>query len=468
MTRALRRALALMLSLPATVAAQPAALSADELLRAVDRALPLVEQARQEVVAAEGELREAAGAFDVTVGAAAKRTRGFYDNDRFGAYVEQPLAPWGLNVYGGYRASRGLFAPYDGLAATLSRGELSAGFDLPLLKHRAIDGRRAARAVAELGVDVAGRRLEKTRLTLFKDALAAYWDWAAAGQQLRIAGALLDLAEARDQQLADAVALGQTAAIERTDNRRAILQRRAALVAAERAVQRQAIDVSLYLRGPDGAPQRPALARVPPLPPPDADVAGDEATLVAAALQRRPELAALAAKRRQQEVELRLAENSRLPSLTWFADAARDLGDGTASRAGASFETGLSFSLPVQRRQAIGKVIQARATLAVIDQDIRWIQDTIRAEVQDALSALAAARAALDLVREEVAVARQLEGLERDRFALGDSTQFVVNLRELATADAAVREARALADYQKALVAVEAATGRLVDRVPRP
>ena len=82
--------------------------------------------------------------------------------------------------------------------------------------------------------------------------------------------------------------------------------------------------------------------------------------------------------------------------------------------------------------------------------------------------ALAAARAALEVVREEVAVARELEGLERDRFALGDSTQFVVNLRELATADAAVREARALADYQKALVMVEAATGRLADRVPRP
>jgi len=49
-----------------------------------------------------------------------------------------------------------------------------------------------------------------------------------------------------------------------------------------------------------------------------------------------------------------------------------------------------------------------------------------------------------------VAVARELESLDRDRFALGDSTQFVVNLRELATADAALREARARADYQKA------------------
>lgn len=90
----------------------------------------------------------------------------------------------------------------------------------------------------------------------------------------------------------------------------------------------------------------------------------------------------------------------------------------------------------------------------------------MRADVQDALSALRAAQAVLDVVTEEVAVARELEGLERDRFALGDSTQFLVNLRELASADAALREVRALADYQKALVGVSSATGRLLDRVP--
>jgi hypothetical protein len=86
--------------------------------------------------------------------------------------------------------------------------------------------------------------------------------------------------------------------------------------------------------------------------------------------------------------------------------------------------------------------------------------------VQDALSALRAARAILDVVTAELQVTRELESLERDRFALGDSTQFLVNLRELASADAAVREARALADFQKALVRVDAATGRLLDRAP--
>jgi outer membrane protein TolC len=101
-----------------------------------------------------------------------------------------------------------------------------------------------------------------------------------------------------------------------------------------------------------------------------------------------------------------------------------------------------------------------------VTEELRWVEDRVRADVQDALSAVRAAQALLDVVTEEVQVARDLEQLERDRFALGDSTQFLVNLRELASADAALREVRALVDYQKARVAVESATGRLLERTP--
>jgi outer membrane protein TolC len=65
-------------------------------------------------------------------------------------------------------------------------------------------------------------------------------------------------------------------------------------------------------------------------------------------------------------------------------------------------------------------------------------------------------------------VARELERLERDRFDLGDSTQFLVNLRELAAADAAVRDIRAHTDYEKALARLDRATGRVLERLPPP
>lgn len=460
--------LALCLAADRTPALAQAPLAADEVLVSVERALPLLERARRDVDAARGAAIEARGAFDLTVKAEGRSVRGFYDNDRGKGVLEQPLAALGLNTFAGYRVGRGAFAPYEGKAQTLSDGEWTAGFELPLLRDRAIDTRRAGRQVADLGVEAASRGLDKARLTFFKDALGAYWNWVAAGRQRDVARALLDLAVARDQQLADAVALGQVAPVERTDNQRAILQRRSALATAERLLQLHAIELSLYLRAADGSPLRPPPNRLPQLPPVPPGPVPDEAAEVAAALARRPELEALRVKREQQQTELRLAENGILPALDLFAEVANDSGTGAPSRAGSSFETGVVFRLPVQRRRATGKSLQAQAKLSGLAQELRWAEDQIRAEVQDALSALEATRAVLDAVAEEVRVARELEGLERDRFLLGDSTQFLVNLRELATADAALREVKALTDYQKALVGVEGATGRLLDRVPVP
>ena len=448
----------------ATPALAQTPLGMNEVLASVDRALPLLERARREMQVAEGEAREARGSFDLSFRAAAESNRGFYDNDRVSGMFQQPLAPLGLNAYGGYRTGRGNFAPYDGKAQTLSDGEISGGVELSLLRNRAVDGRRADVQVADLGVDVARRTLEKARLSFFSKALGEYWDWVAAGHQLRVARALLDLAEARDGQLQDSVALGQIAPVERTDNRRAILQRRSALATAERQLQTKAIELSLYLRAPDGSPMRPAVDRLPLLAPPAAAQPLDEALAVQQALERRPELKALRLKREQQAVELRLAENAVLPALNLFSEVSHDYGSGPASRAGSSFEAGAVFELPFQRRKATGKSLQAQAKMAAIDQELRWMEDEVRTDVQDALSALAAARTVLAVVSEELTVARELESLERDRFTLGDSTQFLVNLRELATADAALREVRALADLQKALVAVESATGQLLDR----
>jgi len=456
-------------AVPARAQSPPSGLlTPAEVLQSVERALPLLERARQDLVLAEGELREAQGAFDLAVKGTASTVRGYYDSERIAGGLEQPLSFLGMTTYGGYKLGRGSFAPYDGKLQTLSDGEFSAGVQVPLLRDRATDDRRAARRVAELGVEVAGRGLDKARLTYFKQALSAYWNWVGAGQQLRVARDLLALAEARDQQLADAAALGQIPPVERTDNRRAILQRRSAVVQAERQLQMQGIELSLYLRLPDGRPDRPGDLRLPPLPAPAAPGAPAEADIVGVALDLRPELKALRLKRAQQEAALRLAENGTLPTLDLFSEVARDVGSGASSRTGKDFEAGVVFQLPLQRRKATGKALQVRSKLAAIDQELRWAEDEIRAEVQDALSALAAAGAVLDAVGEELAVARELEGLERDRFALGDSTQFLVNLREVATADAALREAKARADQQKALVAVEAATGRLLVTPPRP
>lgn len=441
---------------PQAPPAAVAPLTVAELLAAVDRAFPLLEQARADLEAARGDRRGADGAFDTTLKGGASTTGGDYDNDRASLKLSQPLAPWGLTAIGGVSTGSGTFAAYDSKADTKGVTEFSAGFTLPLLRGRAIDERRAAREVTGLAVARAEDTVDQARLAAFRAALGVYWDWVAAARQRGVARALLDLAEARDTQLADAVALGQIAPIERLDNRRAILQRQSALVAAERLLEQRAIDLSLYLRDAQGQPQRPPAARVP-ADALDAPAAlPDETEAVRLALDRRPDLAARRTRREERAVELRLAENGRLPALDLTTEYTRDT-DGVTR----GMELGVGLTWPFQQRKADGQRAKARAALSRAESEVRWLEDQVRADVQDALSAVRAATGVLEAVVAETALARELEQLERDRFALGDSTQFLVNLRELATADAAVREVRARADVQKARVALDAALGVL-------
>jgi hypothetical protein len=110
----------------------------------------------------------------------------------------------------------------------------------------------------------------------------------------------------------------------------------------------------------------------------------------------------------------------------------------------------------------------ALANLARLDAELRFARDRVRTEILDSASALQAALDVLQVVQGEVLVARELEQAERDRFALGDSTQFLVNLRELATADAAVREIAAIAEAHKARATYDVATARLLHLRGRP
>jgi outer membrane protein TolC len=445
-------------------AAEP--LTIDELLSSVDRAFPLIEAAVAERRLAEGAAISARGEFDLKLkGELESQQFGFYRNEMAKGILEQNTTLWGTTVYGGYRVGRGTFGPYDEKALTLSGGEWSGGFRMPLMKDRAIDQRRTGLKTTALGEQGAEFTISKERLKIYKSALKQYWEWVAAGRQIAVAKALLQIAEQRNQQLEDTVKLGQLAPVEVTDNLRAILQRRSALVLAERYLQGAAIELSLYFRNAAGDPLQPAPDRLfEQFPEPQPLTSEQETTDLAAAMTARPEIQSLLIKRQQQVAERRLATNQIQPQLDLYFNYSRDLGAGRTSRKGNEIETGLSFELPAQRRKATGKQTQAEAKLTMIDAELRYTRDRVLLDVQDAASAVRAAYQVVGVIREEVKAARQLEEAERARFTLGDSTQFFVNQRELATADAAFREIKALADYHKARAEYAAASARLLER----
>jgi outer membrane protein TolC len=122
----------------------------------------------------------------------------------------------------------------------------------------------------------------------------------------------------------------------------------------------------------------------------------------------------------------------------------------------------LSFQLPVQRRAATGKRDAAVAKLNQLTLRERFARDQVATEIRDAAAAVRAAHDRSSLAQSEVEVALELASAERDRFDLGDSNLFTVNLREQAAVDAELRRVAASLDYQRALALYEQATAELL------
>lgn len=440
-----------------------------EVLASVNRDYPPLLAALQEKPLAEADVLSSLGRFDLIL-----RARGdvedlgpFYDDRRLDTSIEQATPLWGLSYFSGYRYSNGTFAPYDGKLETATGGEYRAGLRVPLARDRAIDFRRADLAKARIGRRLADLSIDQQRIVIVQAATRRYWDWVAAGRRLAVADSILRIAEQRDAFLQEAVKQGALPAIDVTDNQRVILQRRGFMVESRRALEQATIELSLFYRDAVGDTQLVAPDRLPPAFP--AAMAIDDSKIrrdIETAVVRRPEIGRLTAQRDRTDIDRTLAINQKYPGVDFLFSYARQLGTSNIKRGPDELRWAINFDLPVQRRQARGREQSADAQLVQIDQRTRFARDQIAAEVRDAVSAVRAAYDRARVLGEEVEKTKDVEDAERTRYELGDSNLFTLNLREVATADAEVRQLTALADYYRAVALYELAIAQAL--APRP
>ncbi|MCA9105615.1 MAG: TolC family protein [Planctomycetales bacterium] len=424
---------------------------------------PAIAQVVQQRQLAMGQRIGAAGMFDTKLSAGAyEEPIGFYENFRHELGVYQPLYGGG-QAFAGYRVGRGVFEPWYQERVTDESGEFKAGFALPLLQDNSIDRRRADLWQARIEVLLAEPAIQQEVIAACRDGAVAYWDWVAAGNNARIAAHLLELAENRRAGIQRLVDEGEQAAITLVDNQRSIASRRAKLFDAERKLAQTAIKLSLYFRDAQGRPVIPSADELPP-DFPGTDVDWDEESIaISLAVAQRPEIQALELERRQLNIELAQAVNLFQPNLDVSLAASQDVGSISSSKGDKDeleVELGLLYSLPLQRRKALGKQQELQAKLAQNAIKQQFLRDKIATEVQVALVALETAMLVIQQAEESARLAEQMEEAERRKFMEGDlqSNLLTVNLREQASADAQVElvnarrhffEARA--DYRAAL-----------------
>lgn len=450
---------------PLSPAPSTAALSLAEVLTSADALFPAMTAARADVEAADAEALAADGAFDPLwkTSATGVPVSG-YPQVRVDSVIEAPTPLWGARFFGGYRYGTGKFQTYYGGRETWTGGELRAGAAVPLLRNGPIDRRRATQARAALARDIAGLGVEQQRIELARLATVRYWEWVAAGRRRDIARALLAIASDRDAQLRARAGAGDVAAFDQQDNLRALVQREQLLVSSQRSLDQASFELSLYLRDDAGEPVMPTEAQLPPTLPEPPPL---EAPAPAEVLARRPDYQRLLNQQKQAEVEVRLAKNQLLPALDVAGVVSQDLGQSPRPEAAALGQTEVEVSalleVPLLYRAPIGRLRAAEATLTRVKAQLRLAGDRVSVDLRDTKNALDAATQRIAWARQEVDVAATLERGERTRFDLGDSTQFLVNLREQTTVEARLREVDAVLDAHRARAALLAASAQRPD-----
>lgn len=417
------------------LAPSASALTLDQVRQSTERHHPLVRAALDDLRSERAALEAAHGAFDAKlVGEHQRVASGYWSRTLTDVQIEKPLKVANAKAYAGYSYGfNGRFPPQFSTLSTNSGGAPRMGLSVDVLRGFSTDEARAGVELATKQVQAAVATATLTRWDLTRYAEAAYWEWVAAGKILETYDRLLQNAISREAYLRQRVDRGDAPAVILSENAQYIARRRRTALAAQERYVRAKIELSLFFRNEAGAPIVVA----------DTEAREEFPTVEAAAIAasgvnvtQRPELRILEAQLAQREVDLRLAEDVRLPRLNAWGDYTQNIGGEDPTNPDHTWSFGLRFEIPIEREFIRGSIATARSRRDAQLARQRYGIEAYRTQEQGLREALTLQQKQLEQTKEEFRYARELVAVEALKFRSGGSNLFLVNLREEAAADA--------------------------------
>lgn len=440
-----------------------AALGWNDVLQSVETHYPLIKAAQQDIFKAKSDYLAAQGAFDPALNSAyISSPTGGYIYRYYDTSLEVPTTFRGVEFFSGYRRGTGNFPIYDNYYETNDEGEIRAGVRVPLLRNSAIDAQRAKLNQATLNIALQQQNFILSEVDAVKNAGYAYWDWVGEGQRVKIFQHLLSLAQQRQNALNKRLTLGDAAKIEVIENQRLVVERKIALMMAERSLQQSAYVLSLFYRDRFGRPYIPLANQLPaylPLPPAHFPMQLTELPDQQTFILHHPLVERLAKAIQIDQIAVHLNKNRYLPELDTLFYAAKDYGVGNPLLEPTSYNVELQFHLPLLMRQARGETNAALNRLYRLYDQEQLAEEQVSVALREALNQLQMTWQQIHLTQQELQLVSQVQTAETTRFSHGDGSIFLLNQREQATAETQTHLVAALIAFQKSRIDLWAACG---------
>jgi outer membrane protein TolC len=356
------------------------------------------------------------------------------------------------------------------VAPEVFRSSLSLGLVQPILRDFSFDGRiqRAPILRAQFASDMARQEARLRALVTIKTTENAYWDLVQSWKAYEVNAGAYDLAEKQLDLTRRQIAAGVLPESDVIGVEGTVAQRQLALVQAETQIERAADQLRTLINLPVAAWDEPI---VPVDAPNFTHIEMPVATAFERAQQFRPELGRTRLDLARIALDLDVARNARLPRVDLRGSIATI---GQDEKYGESLDqvrdaTGRQWSVAVTLGWApLG--IGARADVRRLESGVRQnqltqdqLQVAIRAQVREAVRAIATAERQLYASAKFRDLAERSLDVEQRRFLNSLSTNFIVAQRQAELAQARLAEIQALIQHERASSDLQLATGQLLE-----
>jgi HAE1 family hydrophobic/amphiphilic exporter-1 len=313
----------------------------------------------------------------------------------------------------------------------------------------------------------------------------AYWDVAAARENLRVAEESLAVAQRLFEDNKMREELGKISNLEVVTAESEVAARRRDMVTAQTNLQLRQVELKNIISKEIDAVGSLQVETTDPLPEPkESDIPKIEEALASAA-RNRPEIRQAEMNLEVQDIAIRYEKNLLKPSLVVFGmfNSSGLYGNRTVTNPDGStivlpggilqafrqvwgrdypeYAFGFSFSINLGNRAAQADNSRAKLEQRQTETSLRRTRNNIALEVRKSIVGLVQNKAQVDAARKAVELTRELVSAEQTRLLEGVSTPYEVIRRQRDFSAAELAEVQARVNYAKALVELGRSTGSL-------